>query len=200
MNSSHFSDNRICIKDVIVSAWGHKQVPTLLSLSYAFCPYYAVWRLKLELSRCMNIYPTKICLLLGKLLSLSLPLKGHRSPSKPVEILLVLLIEGIWYFELTLLVGLGGCHSFGGRCFLCILAFVNSTAWENIFIPLRPIVHNSHQQHIQHAAHEKTRQEEGERGGEHSVGRSTDRDWGGKSERWETATCRGIKCWEKEES
>lgn len=38
-------------------------------------------------------------------------------------------------------------------------SLVNSVAWENIFIPLRPVVHNSHPQCVQRIAHETTRHE-----------------------------------------
>lgn len=41
-----------------------------------------------------------------------------------------------------------GCHSFGGRCFLCILWTLHPR--KNSFIPLWPIVHNSYQQHTRH--------------------------------------------------
>lgn len=103
-----------------------------------------------------------------------------------------------------------GCHSIWRQVFSVQFSLVNSTAWENIFIPSRPIVHNAHhhqyhqhQQHTQHTAHERTRQEEGERGGEHSVGRSrrrsTDRDK--RHRRVRNSHIQGNqKCWEKEES
>lgn len=74
-----------------------------------------------------------------------------------------------------------GCHSFGGRCFLCILWTLHPR--KNSFIPLWPIVHNSYQQHTQHTrpCEDKTgeRRKRGrERGREHSGGRSTDRGLG----------------------
>lgn len=118
----------------------------------------------------MSIYSTKICLLLDGKKAI---VHGLNSRSKCSS----------WRGNLILGANVAGwscgCHSIWRQVFSVHFSLVNSTAWENIFIPSWPIVHNSHhhphhnqqQQQQQHTTHERTRQEEGERGGEHSVGR-----------------------------
>lgn len=153
MNSSHFSDKRICIKDVIVSAWGHKQVPTFTLT--IFCPFYALW---------ISIQPR-----FAFFWKLNFPQKAGlnvstRSSYRGTLILCWLVLWVSQFLE--------------AGVFCAFLSLVNSTApglHIYFYDPLWPIVHNSHRQRTRHTSHhEKTRQEEGERGGEHSVGRSTD--------------------------
>lgn len=196
MNSSHFSDKRICIKDVIVfglrsqtrfpprSRHRMRSVPYCALLQSGCKRFVSEYRIERDLpswgrekkqNNNNNTFSS-----LQKAIVHGLNARSSSST------------KGIWYFELTFAGWSCGRHSFGGRCFLCIFSLVNSTAWGNIFIPLWPIVHNSHRQR---ATHEKTRRyvcvwggvggrggrEGGGRGEKHSVGISTDSSGSGRS-------------------